>query len=167
MELTKGLKVFERPVARTDAEIWLKIREANQSPLASSDPLRSSSVIEHPKTTRDDRIQAYFSKMHRQYGEYDYFEFHYDVENIRIARSEQRDLLQDLRDAAEGIEVVHNIDQIKAQAEKKRAAKQHRRELKVRRAQKAALPQPQTDEQFSLFTADTPSSASEDGLGVA
>ncbi len=167
VELTKGLKVFERPVARTDAEIWLKIREANQSPLASSDPLRSSSVIEHPKTTRDDRIQAYFSKMHRQYGEYDYFEFHYDVENIRIARSEQRDLLQDLRDAAEGIEVVHNIDQIKAQAEKKRAAKQHRRELKVRRAQKAALPQPQTDEQFSLFTADTPSSASEDGLGVA
>ena len=25
--------------------------------------------------------------MHRQYGEYDYFEFHYDVENIRIAAS--------------------------------------------------------------------------------
>lgn len=92
--------------------------------------------------------------MHRQYDErYDYFEFHYEVENIRIARSEQRDLLQDLRDAAEGIEVVHNIDQIKARAEKKRSAKQHRRELKARRAQKAALPLEKATqiEQISLF----------------
>ena len=88
--------------------------------------------------------------MHRQYDDYDYFEFHYEVGNIRIARTEQRDLLQDLRDAAEGIEVVHNIDQIKAKAEKKRAAKAYRRELKARRAQRAALP-PKAVEQFSLF----------------
>lgn len=103
----------------------------------------------------EDRRQEYFSKMHRHYDDlYDYFEFHYEVENIRIARSEQRDLLQDLRDAAEGIEVVHNIDQLKAKAEKKRAAKVHRRELKVRRAQRAALLS-QTEEQISIFGGDS------------
>ena len=145
VEITKGVKVFDRPVARTDAEIWLKIKEHEAS------PLNNYAVIEHPKKTLEDRRQEYFSHMHRLYDErYDYFEFHYEVENIRIARTEQRDLLQDLRDAAEGIEVVHNIDQIKAKAEKKRAAKVYRKELKARRAKKAALP-PKTVEQFSLF----------------
>ena len=57
-------------------------------------------------------------------------------------------------DAAEGIEVVHNIDQLKAKAEKKRAAKVHRRELKVRRAQRAALLS-QTEEQISIFGGDS------------
>lgn len=149
VEVTKGMKVFDHAVARTDAEIWLKIKEHEAS------PLNNYTVIEHPKKTMEDRRQEYFSKMHRHYDDlYDYFEFHYEVENIRIARSEQRDLLQDLRDAAEGIEVVHNIDQLKAKAEKKRAAKVHRRELKVRRAQKAALPS-QTEEQISIFGGDS------------
>ena len=149
VEVTKGMKVFDRPVARTDAEIWLKIKEHEAS------PLNNYTVIEHPRKTMEDRRQEYFSKMHRHYDDlYDYFEFHYEVENIRIARSEQRDLLQDLRDAAEGIEVVHNIDQLKAKAEKKRAAKVHRRELKVRRAQRAALLS-QTEEQISIFGGDS------------
>ena len=103
----------------------------------------------------EDRRQEYFSKMHRHYDDlYDYFEFHYEVENIRIARSEQRDLLQDLRDAAEGIEVVHNIDQLKAKAEKKRSARVRRRELKSRRTQSAAMPS-QTEEQISIFGGDS------------
>lgn len=148
VEVTKGLKVFAHLVARTDAEIWLKIKEHEAS------PLNGYSVIEHPKKTLEDRRQEYFSHMHRQYLEYDYFEFHYEVENIRIARSEQRDLSQDLRDAAEGIEIVHNIDQLKAKAAAKRAAKAHRRELKARRAQRAALPPPQPDEQISIFGGD-------------
>lgn len=145
VELTKGLKVFDRPVAQTDAEIWLKIKEHEAS------PLNDYAIIEHPKKTMEDRRQEYFSHMHRQYPEYDYFEFHYEVENIRIARSEQRNLLQDLRDAAEGIEVVHNIDQLKAKTAAKRAAKAHRRELKARRTQRAALPPSQADEQISIF----------------
>lgn len=148
VEVTKGLKVFAHLVARTDAEIWLKIKEHEAS------PLNGYSVIEHPKKTLEDRRQEYFSHMHRQYLEYDYFEFHYEVENIRIARSEQRDLSQDLRDAAEGVEVVHNIDQIKAKTAKKRADKAHRRELRARRAQRAALPPSQPDEQISIFGGD-------------
>ena len=145
--VTKGLKVFDHPVARTDAEIWLKIKEHEAS------PLNNYAVIEHPKKTLEDRRQEYFSHMHRHYDDqYDYFEFHYKVENIRIARSEQRDLLQDLRDAAEGIEVVHNIDQLKAKAAKKRADKAHRRELKSRRAQRMAFSPPQAEEQISIFT---------------
>ena len=148
VEVTKGLKVFDHPVARTDAEIWLKIKEHEAS------PLNGYSVIEHPKKTLEDRRQEYFSHMHRRYDEsYDYFEFHYEVENIRVARSEQRDLLQDLRDAAEGIEVVHDIDQLKARAAKKRAGRAHRRELKERRAQRLACPPGQVEqlEQVSLF----------------
>ncbi len=149
VEVTKGMKVFDRPVARTDAEIWLKIKEHEAS------PLNNYTVIERPKKTMEDRRQEYFSKMHRHYDDlYDYFEFHYEVENIRIARSEQRDLLQDLRDAAEGIEVVHNIDQLKAKAEKKRSARVRRRELKSRRTQSAAMPS-QTEEQISIFGGDS------------
>ncbi len=144
--VTKGLKVFDHSVARTDAEIWLKIKEHEAS------PLNGYSVIKHPKKTLEDRRQEYFSHMHRHYdNQYDYFEFHYAVENIRIARSEQRDLLQDLRDAAEGIEVVHNVDQLKARAAKKRADKAHRRELKSRRAQRMAFSPPQAEEQISIF----------------
>ena len=103
----------------------------------------------------DDRRQEYFSRMHRHYDDvYDYFEFHYEVENIRIARSEQRDLLQDLRDVAEGIEVHHAVDLNKAAAAQKRAAKIHRKELKERRARRVTLPPSQTEEQISIFGGD-------------
>ena len=100
---------------------------------AHFNPLWSSSVIDSPHLTPEDRRQTFFSKMHRQYGEYDYFEFHYDVENIRIAKSEQRDLLQDLRDVADGLEVVHAVDLKKEQAAKKRESRQRRREQMERR----------------------------------
>lgn len=54
-----------------------------------------------------------------------------EVLNLRYERRESRDLLQDLRDVAAGITVVHESDQKKAQKEVKRAkriASQHRRE---------------------------------------
>ena len=79
VQVTKGERVFPHPVARTDAEIWLEMKKAHFN------PLWSSSVIDSPHLTPEDRRQTFFSKMHRRYGEYDYFEFHYDVENIRIA----------------------------------------------------------------------------------
>lgn len=147
VEVTKGLKRFKRPVAQTDAEIWLKTQEKERNPLTSQ------SIIDSPKKTPEDRRQEYFSKHHRQYGGYDYFEFHYEVENIRIAHSEQRDLLQDLRDVAEGIEVVHAIDLAKAAAAKKKAAKAHRRELKEKKLRKALQPPAKREEmeQFTLF----------------
>jgi hypothetical protein len=145
VEVTKGVKVFPRPIARTDAEIWLQTQKANYN------PLHSTSFIESPKKTLEDRRQEFFSKQHRQYLQYEYFEFHYDVENIRIARSEQRDLLQDLRDAAEGIEVVHAIDQMKEKAAKKRAARKYRKDLKARKAKRPIAKTEPVETQLSLF----------------
>lgn len=144
-EATKGLKVFKRPVARTDAEIWLRTRQADFN------PLHDKSVIENPRKTSEDRRQEFFSKMHRRYGDYDYFEFHYEVKNIRIASHEQRDLMQDLQDVAEGIAVVHAVDEEKAKASKKREARQHRREQKRKRAAKKERLNQTALEQISLF----------------
>ena len=146
VQVTKGERVFPHPVARTDAEIWLEMKKAHFN------PLWSSSVIDSPHLTPEDRRQTFFSKMHRRYGEYDYFEFHYDVENIRIAKSEQRDLLQDLRDVADGLEVVHAVDLKKEQAAKKRESRQRRREQKERQLNKRRSPAPPTNEQLTLLT---------------
>ena len=146
VQVTKGERVFPHPVARTDAEIWLEMKKAHFN------PLWSSSVIDSPYLTPEDRRQTFFSKMHRRYGEYDYFEFHYDVENIRIAKSEQRDLLQDLRDVADGLEVVHAVDLKKEQAAKKRESRQRRKEQKERRLNKPRSPAPPKEEQLTLLT---------------
>lgn len=146
VQVTKGERVFPHPVAQTDAEIWLETKKAHFN------PLWSSSAIDSPHLTPEDRRQTFFSKMHRQYGEYDYFEFHYDVENIRIAKSEQRDLLQDLRDVADGLEVVHAVDLKKEQAAKKRESRQRRKEQKERRLNKQRFPAPSTNEQLTLLT---------------
>ena len=158
VQVTKGERVFPHPVAQTDAEIWLETKKAHFN------PLWSSSVIDSPHQTSEDRRQTFFSKMHRKYGEYDYFEFHYDVENIRIAKSEQRDLLQDLRDVADGLagvhrhgvadglEVVHAVDLKKEQAAKKRESRQRRREQKERRLNKQRFPAPPKEEQLTLLT---------------
>lgn len=136
VEVTKGLKVFDHAVAQTDAEIWLKIKEHEAS------PLNNYAVIEHPKKTMDDRRQEYFLKMHRHYDDlYDYFEFHYEVENIRIARSEQRDLLQNLRDVAEGIEVVHAADSLKAAKAQKRASREAAKARRIRKVEAMILAQ--------------------------
>lgn len=126
VEITRGLKLLKRPVARTDAEIWLNAVK-NQSPLVSS------SDIERPVD-----------------GGYDYVEFHYDVENIRIARSGRRNPSQDRQDEANGAEVHHAVDLAKEKVAQKRAAKLHRKELKARRAQKEALP-PVEAEQVSFL----------------
>ena len=67
VQVTKGERVFPHPVAQTDAEIWLETKKAHFN------PLWSSSVIDSPHLTPEDRRQTFFSKMHRQYGEYDYF----------------------------------------------------------------------------------------------
>ena len=125
-EITKGNKVFPHPVARTDAEIWLATKKAE------FDPIRDKHIIE-PHLTMEDRRMAYFSKHHRQWPGYDYFEFRYEVENIRIEARESRDLLQDLRDVADGLTVFHASDQKAAAKQKKRDAKDARAEAKARK----------------------------------
>lgn len=56
-----------------------------------------------------------------------------EVMNIRAEQRESRDLLQDLRDAQEGIEVVHASDLIKAKKQAKRDAKEARRKAKEKK----------------------------------
>ena len=131
-ELTKGIKVFPHPVARTDAEIWLATKKAQ------FDPIRDKHIIS-PRLDPEDRRMDYFSKHHRTWPGYDYFEFHYEVENIRIKARETRDLLQDLRDVAEGVTVVHDSDLKAAATKKKRAARDTRRAAKERARKRKSL----------------------------
>lgn len=130
--LEKGCKVFSKPVARTDAELWLARRKA------SYNPFQNRTVID-PHLSNEDRRQEYFSKHHRSWPGYDYFEFRYSVENIRIEARETRDLLQDLRDVADGLEVVHAADQQKAAAQAKRDAKTKRESDKEKKREKNML----------------------------
>ena len=145
-EITKGVKVFDKPVARTDAEIWLAQKKAE------FDPFKDKNIIE-PRLTNEDRRQDFFSEMHRKWPGYDYFEFHYSVENIRIEHREVRDLKQDLADVADGIKVVHDIDRMKAQAAKKRADREKRQEAEKQRRKRKAVQKrkAQETEQLSLF----------------
>lgn len=145
VEVTKGVKVFPKAVAQTDAELWLKTRQAEFG------PLQCKCVIEQPKSTLDDHRQEPISKMQSRYEAYEYLEFHYDVENIRIARRYQRDLLQNLRDVAKGIEVIHAIDTEKAKAAEKRERRLHIRERKQSRINHQETVQDSSGEQLTLF----------------
>lgn len=119
--IEKGIKKFEKPVARTDAEIWLKTYKDKFEPLHN----------------REDRSNVFFSEYHGKtgFGDYDWFEFTTIPQNIRIEHRESRDLLQDLQDAQEGIEVVHASDLIKRKKEIKKEARERRNapEQKVRK----------------------------------
>lgn len=131
--IEKGCKVFPKPVARTDAEMWLKRKKAEYNPFLSK-----SSIIQ-PRLSAEDRRMSYFSKHHRAWPGYDYFEFRYHVENIRIEAKEQKDLLQDLQDVANGLEVFHASDVAKAAIQKKRDAKQSRLEAKEKKIERSKL----------------------------
>ncbi len=133
VEVTKGVKVFEKPIVRTDAEIWLKVRQAEFN------PVHDEATIDRPKKTPDDQRQEYFTKMHRKWPGYDYFEFHYSIENVRIERREQRDILQDLRDVANGIEVVHEADKLKAAKEQKQARRKAGKESRIKKMERLIL----------------------------
>ena len=56
VQVTKGERVFPHPVARTDAEIWLEMKKAHFN------PLWSSSVIDSPHLTPEDRRQTIFQQ---------------------------------------------------------------------------------------------------------
>lgn len=76
-------------------------------------------------------------------------EFHHDlffipslrieVLNLRAARMDTRDILQDLRDISDGIEVTHASDNLKATKEQKRARREEARKRRVRKAEKMVL----------------------------
>ena len=56
--------------------------------------------------------------------------------HFRAARQDTRDLLQDLRDAADGFQIIHAADELKAAKEQKKARRQASKEAKTRRIEK-------------------------------
>ncbi len=126
VELTKGVKVFDHPIFLTDAEIWLKY-------------YRAEKMTFNAKKNPDDRRMQFFSKNHRSWPGYDYFEFHYEVENFRIEKKAGRDLMQDLQDAAEGIEIRHNHDDLKAAKEQKRERRAKAKKARVEKIKKRII----------------------------
>ena len=123
-KIEKGVRVFKKPVARTDAELWLK---------------RNKDEIFRPKN--DDRRDMHFSEHHGKtgFGEYGFFEFTATAQNIRIERREPRDLLQDLADAAEGLEVTHASDLEKRKKEAYRERKAKRKIAKDKKSERQII----------------------------
>ena len=62
-----------------------------------------------------------------------------EVINLRAARVDKRDILQDLRDIANGIEVIHAADSLKAAKEQKRARRAAAKVQKIRKIEKMIL----------------------------
>ena len=128
-KVTKGLKVFPKAVARTDAELWLQ-QNRDYGPLLNK----------HILQPIEDGVKA---------GPEDYSEFFYQVENIRIAHSDRRDIQQDAVESAAGIEVIHVVDEAKKQIDEKR---KFRAEVRERRAARAMQKEPQeTMDQITIF----------------
>lgn len=127
--LTRGLKVFPKAVARTDAELWL---EANPDygPLQSKEAVRES----------DQSSGA---------GIYDFSEFCYQVENVRIAHSDRRDTQRDRQEFEAGVTVIHAADQEKADAADKHAARARARERRAAASSGQRLQE--TMDQIELF----------------
>lgn len=62
-----------------------------------------------------------------------------EVLNLRAARMDTRDIIQDLRDVAGGIQVSHAADNLKAAKEQKRARREEARKRRIRKAEKTIL----------------------------
>ena len=77
------------------------------------------------------------SKFHRAL----FFDKSLEIEiiNLRAARMDKRDILQDLRDIANGIEVIHAADSLKAAKEQKRARRAAAKVQKIRKIEKMIL----------------------------
>lgn len=111
--IIKGLKVFDKAVAMHDAELALKIWRRNPNArMLPSQMLRRLDVavnLEHNIGSRE----AYFVRTHGTlYGRA--CQVFSEIRNIRVARQEGRDLMQDLQDVRDGITVQHASDMQKA-----------------------------------------------------
>lgn len=62
-----------------------------------------------------------------------------EVINLRAARVDKRDILQDLQDAANGIEVTHVADSLKAAKEQKRARRETAKAGRIKKVEKMLL----------------------------
>jgi hypothetical protein len=128
-EIVKGIKVFPRPIATTDAEIWIKTKAKDFE----------------PSKNHQDRAEKFFSEHHKKYTErkngktskeYDYFKFEMILQNMRIGVRENRDPIQDLKDTSEGIKVIHANDILKRRKEEKSERRKKHKEYMQRRKEK-------------------------------
>ena len=115
--VTKGKKVFPKPVARTDAEIWLSERKDSFA------PLQSKSTTYKPGAARKMLAQEELQRSVSQYVDQDCVYYQYHVENIRVAAREHRDMERDQLETERGVEVVYATDAHRTAVEKKRAEK--------------------------------------------
>lgn len=128
--MMKGLKVFNKPVARTDAEIALKMwRHDPDSPLVPM-ALRNKLNAGGQTHMHDMSTEAFFVKHHKYWDGRTDVELFVEIRNIRIGKNEQRDMLQDLMDVQDGIAVKHASDEAKAA---KAVKSQERFERKVKK----------------------------------
>lgn len=112
ISLTKGIKLLDKTVSMTICEAIAKCGKQH---------------IYHKIQSRYHH-QLFFDKM-----------MTIAVENIRAERRETRDLMQDLSDAAEGIEITHAGDVIKAAAQQKRERRAISSERRMARLERLIL----------------------------
>ena len=62
-----------------------------------------------------------------------------EVLNLRAARMDTRDIHQDLQDIANGIEVIHAADTLKAANAQKRARREAAKQQRIRKAERMIL----------------------------
>ena len=91
-------------------------------------------IIKYGRHEIDRRIR---SKYHRDL----FFDKSLEIEvlNLRAARVDTRDIVQDLRDVANGIEVTHAADNLKAAKEQKRARREAAKAQRIRKVEKMIL----------------------------
>jgi len=108
----KGCKLLEKTVSLTICE----------------------AIVKFGRHSIEERIK---SKYHRQM----FFDQKLKIEliNLRAARVDTRDIAQDLQDTANGIQVIHAADSLKAAKEQKRARRAATKAQRVRKVEKMIL----------------------------
>ena len=141
----RGKKVFPKPVARTDAEIWLSERKDSFA------LLQSKSTIYKPDMAGEIPAQKDHQRSVSQCVDQDCVHYQYHVENIRVAAREHRDSVQDQLETERGVDVIYATDAHRAASEKKRAEKRKRQIKKRLRQERAQDTTQMGAEQTSLF----------------
>jgi hypothetical protein len=113
IKIKKGVKLFDSTKSVPILEAYIKAYP--------------DAPYEREKGKGEHSQKLFFAKYHGR---------KYDLEilNVRIELRETRDLLQDLQDAQEGIEVIHESDFIKEKKQAKREAKIARQKAKERKS---------------------------------
>ena len=134
-KLYKGLRVFDKPIAWTDAEFALKIWQKDPGSVVLPTVMRSR--LEGYDRHMMGRNEDYFLVHH---GEYDgkRYVLRSEMRNMRVDRQEQKDMLADLQAIREGIEVIHDSDLRKAaETQKSESRKQAKIEKDAKMLAKA------------------------------